>query len=218
MNGPQDMGGRDGFGPVVPESDEPLFHAPWERRALAVTVAMGVTGSWTLDESRHARESLPPADYLASSYYEIWLAGLANLIRDHDLATAEELADGHAREPGRAVKRVLKAEAVPTALADGGPVDRPVETAPRFARGDRVRTRLDSPSTHTRLPGYARGRPGTVEAVRGAHVFPDSNAHGKGEDPHWLYSVRFAAADLWGAETTASDVFIDLWEPYLEPV
>jgi nitrile hydratase subunit beta len=52
-------------------------------------------------------------------------------------------------------------------------------------------------------------------AVHGTHVFPDSNAHGLGEDPQWLYTVRFSALDLWGKDT-ADSVSIDLWEPYLE--
>lgn len=217
MKGGQDMGGRHGFGPVVPEIDEPPFHAEWEKRALALVVAMGATGSWTLDASRHARESLPPADYLASSYYEIWLAGLEKLLTAHGLAMAEEIANGTVSVEAKPVKRVLAAETTAKALASGGPCDRPTESSPRFAVGASVRTRLTNPPTHTRLPSYAMGRAGSIHAVHGCHVFPDSNAHGDGEDPQWLYSVRFAAADLWGAETTAADVFIDLWEPYLEP-
>ena len=55
MNGAHDMGGTMGFGPVVPEKDEPVFHAPWERRAFAITLAMGA-GRWNIDQSRSARE------------------------------------------------------------------------------------------------------------------------------------------------------------------
>ena len=74
-----------------------------------------------------------------------------------------------------------------------------------------------NPTTHTRLPRYARGKIGLVEAVRGCFVFPDSNAHGGGEDPRWLYTVRFSAAELWGADADpALEVSIDAWEPYLE--
>ena len=76
MNGAQDMGGVDGFGPVKPEADEPAFHAQWERRAFALTLAMATPGGWNIDMSRFARENRSPADYLSKSYYQIWLAGL----------------------------------------------------------------------------------------------------------------------------------------------
>ena len=52
--------------------------------------------------------------------------------------------------------------------------------------------------------------------LHGAHVFPDSNALGAGEKPQWLYAVRVEARDLWGPDTTATAVFVDCWEPYLE--
>lgn len=215
MNGPQDMGGRQGFGPVAPERDEPLFHADWEKRALALTVAMGAAGAWTLDESRHARESLPPEDYLSFSYYQIWIAALTDLMITHDLITGSEARTGLLETDPKPVKRVLNADdALPT-LMKGGPTDRDCDTPARFAIGDRVVATNANPSHHTRLPRYATGRPGTIYAVHGVHVFPDTNAHQGGENPQWLYSVRFHAADLWGPDTSAADIFIDLWEPYL---
>ncbi len=76
MNGPHDLGGQMGFGPVAPEKDEPCFHAEWEKRALGLTLSSGAFGAWTIDESRHARENIPPADYLSASYYEIWTRAL----------------------------------------------------------------------------------------------------------------------------------------------
>lgn len=217
MNGPQDMGGRHGFGPVKPETGEPVFHADWEKRVLALTLAMGATGTWTLDESRHARESLAPADYLSFSYYQIWFEALISLIAANDLATREEIEAGTMKRQAKPVSRKLAAGKTAAVLASGGPCDRPFDRPPRFAAGSKVRTRLGFKTAHTRLPTYATGRSGTVHAVHGAHVFPDSNAQGGGEDPQWLYSVRFRACDLWGEETTAADVFVDLWEPYLDP-
>ena len=81
-----------------------------------------------------------------------------------------------------------------------------------------MRARNMHPVGHTRLPRYLRGHAGEIVAVHGAHVFPDSHAHGKGEDPRWLYAVRFEARDLWGEDRPAGDrVHADLWEPYLEP-
>ena len=216
MNGPQDLGGAHGFGPVRPEPDEPWFHDDWERRAFALTIAMGATGAWNLDQSRHARESLPPLDYLAGPYYRIWLDALERLMLERGLVTREELADGRPREPARPLARRLEAAAVDAALARGAPTARPAASPARFAVGDAVRTRTMNPTGHTRLPRYARGRRGTVIASHGAHVFPDSAAAG-GDDARWLYTVRFDARELWGDDTTASSVCVDCWEPYLEP-
>lgn len=216
MNGVHDMGGMQNFGPVLAEPVEPRFHHPWERRAFALTLAMGGSGAWNLDQSRAARESLPPALYLASSYYRIWLEGLCELLRERALVTAEELGDGCVREPARVLPRVLTADLVATTLLRGSSTKRTVADAPRFHVGDRVRALNMHPPTHTRLPRYCRGKWGTIAVVHGAHVFPDANARGAGEQPHWLYGVRFEAHELWGPETTASVVHVDCWEPYLE--
>jgi nitrile hydratase subunit beta len=217
MNGPHDMGGMQSFGPVRVESAEPLFHHPWERRALGVVVAMGASGRWNLDMSRAARESLPPATYLASSYYEIWIRALERLLVSHGLVEERELGEGRASAAPAAGVRRLAATEVASALARGAPTLREARAPARFAVGAKVRARNLNPATHTRLPRYCRDKPGTVVKVHGSHVFPDSNATGHGEDPHWLYTIRFAARDLWGEDTTANAVHADLWEPYLEP-
>ena len=215
MNGPQDLGGRMGFGPVVPEADEPVFHAAWEERALGLTLCAGALGHWTLDESRHARESLPPATYLSASYYEIWIRALEALLQHHGEVTADELAAGTAQGPGKRPERRLEAARVPSTLFKGGPTERTLDTAPAFAPGDRVVTRLDTVTGHTRLPDYARGKPGVVEAVHAPHVFPDSNAHGHGEAPQWLYTVAFRGEDLFGAPSRGTTVSVEAWESYL---
>ena len=216
MNGPHDMGGGQNFGPVRPEPDEPAFHAPWERRVFALTLAMGASGAWNLDQSRAARESLPPARYLAASYYEIWLEGLCALMRARGLVTDEELADGRMRTPPRPLARVLSAGDVPAAFSRGSPTHRASTAAARFGVGDAVRARDLNPAAHTRLPRYCRGRPGTVVRVHGAHVYADAHAAGAGEAPQFLYTVRFEARDLWGENTTAAAVHVDCFEPYLE--
>ena len=120
------------------------------------------------------------------------------------------------RRPAPA-RNALRAENVAAMLARGAPYDRPASAPARFAVGDRVRTKVINPTTHTRLPRYARGKLGIVEAVRGVFVFPDANAHGRGEDPRWLYTVRFTGPELWGegADATLS-VSIDAFEPYLD--
>jgi nitrile hydratase beta subunit len=218
MNGPQDLGGQMGFGPVAPEKNEPIFHAEWEKRALGVTLAAGAMGAWNIDESRHARESLHPADYYSSSYYEIWTKALEVLLQRHGFITAKDLAEGKAVDPTATPKWVLKADNVPTVLAKGGPCDRTIEAGPRFKAGDRVRTKNFNPEGHTRLPRYARGKIGVIEAPRGGFVFPDSNAHGAGEAPQHIYTVVFDGREIWGegADPTLS-VSIDAWESYLEP-
>jgi len=217
MNGPHDMGGMHCFGPVKPEHDEPLFHADWEKRAMALTVAMGFTGAWNIDVSRHARESLRPDFYLTSSYYKIWLAGLEKLMLQRDMVTARELENGQMETPARSVNRVLAASEVGKALAKGGPVDRQASSSPGFQVGDSVRTKNLNPAGHTRLPAYARDKTGRVVSIHGVHVFPDTNAKGEGECPAWLYSVAFGAQTLFGNGVGIDDlVMLDCWEPYLE--
>jgi nitrile hydratase subunit beta len=183
---------------------------------LALTLAMGATAKWNIDMSRAARESLPPAQYLASSYYEIWFEGLERLLLSTGLATAEEIEAGELKTATSPVPRVLMADQVPDALRRGSPVDRPATAVARFKVGDIVQTRQMHPSTHTRLPRYCRGKRGSVIATHGAHVFPDTNAMGLGEQPQWLYTVRFDAVELWGTDTTATSVCVDCWEPYLD--
>ncbi len=218
MNGAQDLGGMQGFGPVDPEPQEPVFHSEWERRVFALTLAMGFTGQWNIDISRHARESLDPAQYLSSSYYQIWLAGLQKLLVRNELVSREELATGTAATEPVEVAQILTAEEVDRSLRRGGPSEREATSKPAFSVGDQVRARNINPPTHTRLPRYVRGRTGVIDRLRKAHVFPDTNAHGKGEQPQHLYSVRFAAAELWGAEDPDGDeVFVDMWESYLDP-
>lgn len=218
MNGPHDLGGQMGFGPVAPEKDEPYFHADWEKRALGLTLSSGAFGAWTIDESRHARESLPPATYLAASYYEIWTRALEVLLQRHGFATRAEIDTGHKQFPPAAPRRVLTADRVAATLARGGPCGRSVDTTPRFKPGDAVHTRNINPKTHTRLPRYARARTGVIEAVQGAYVFPDDNAHGKGENPQWVYTVVFAGPEIWGEDADPTlTVSIDAWESYLEP-
>jgi nitrile hydratase subunit beta len=218
MNGAQDLGGQMGFGPINPEKDEPLFHGDWEKRALAITLACGGMGHWTIDESRHARETLHPVDYLSSSYYEIWTKGIEKLLERHGFVSAEERKAGVPLTPSTVPKRVLAAANVPAVLARGGPTNRDKAGEPRFKVGDRVRTVVINPTGHTRLPRYARGKTGVIEMLHGAHVFPDTNAHGGGENPDWLYTVAFEARELWGRDADAnSAVSIDAWEAYLEP-
>jgi len=214
VNGVHDMGGMHGLGPVAPDSDEPLFHAPWEGRVLAMTLAVGAWGRWNIDASRHQRERIPGPTYLVMSYYEKWLAGLTALIAQTGLATPAEIESGRPAAGAPKLAPPLTADRV----AKGSAYTRREGAPPRFVVGDQVRARNINPTGHTRLPRYARGRQGVIERDHGAHVFPDSNAHGAGEAPQPLYGVAFAARELWGEAASARDVVhLDLWESYLEP-
>lgn len=217
MNGAHDLGGQMGFGPVMTEADEPIFHADWEKRVLAMSVLMGIgSGRWTIDGSRHARESLPPVEYLTASYYEIWIKGLEKLLVGHGLVSSDELATGRVLHDPAPVRRVVAATDVVPLLSRGFPYERPAPAPARFAVGHRVRTRNDHPPGHTRLPRYIRGRDGVVEVVHGVHVLPDAS-DANTEVPDWLYGIRFDATTLWGRNADPnSEIVVDCWESYLE--
>ncbi len=219
MDGAHDMGGVAWSGPVQPEPDEPVFHAQWERRAFALTMAMAMPGGWNIDMSRFAREDRPSAEYLSKSYYQIWLAGLERLMLERDLIAPDEIEAGKPLHPPKPVAKTLTPDDVAAVLHRGGPTERDTTSAALFAAGDRVRARVIHPPTHTRLPQYIRGHSGIVERVLGCHVFPDSNATGAGENPQWLYTVTFDGRELWGEASDPNlKVSVDAWEPYLEPV
>ena len=212
MNGPQDLGGQMGFGPIIAPDNEPVFHHQWEARVLGLTLAMGMLGQWNIDKGRHARESLPPADYLSWSYYQIWLTALENMMRERSML--EETANAATLNLS-----AVPAKKVASILANGGPADRAQTKPARHALGDIITTRKMHPVTHTRLPRYLCGLKGEIIRVYGVHVFPDDSAHDdkheRGENPQWLYGVKFCAREIWGEEKSSTDyVYADLWEPY----
>ena len=219
MDGVHDMGGMDGFGKVEPEANEPVFHHRWEGRVLAMTRALGSLRAWRIDTSRYVIELLSPSVYLASSYYERWFLRNQNLLLERGLIDADEVEAGRALRPGKSLSRGRFALADVEQIVPRGSYGRPASVAARFKVGDRVRAKNIHPTTHTRLPRYARGHVGVVERLHGAHVFPDSVVAGKGEDPQWLYTVRFDAQALWGADADPKlKVSIEAFEPYLEHV
>jgi nitrile hydratase len=178
--------------------------------------AMTFTGAWNIDMSRHAQERLAPHVYLAVSYYHRWALGLERNALEQGLVDADELAAGHALRPGKPVKRVMTKSDVGWAFTRGS-YGRPTTTRARFKPGDRVRAKNLNPTTHTRLPRYVRGREGTVEAIRGCHVYPDAVTTGQGENPQWLYTVVFEGRELWGASADPGlTVSVEAFEPYLE--
>ena len=212
------MGGMQGFGRVEAESNEPVFHASWEGRSLALNLAASAWGKWNIDAGRHEIELIPAADYLRMSYYEKWTARLEELLIKSGLVTREEIGSGRAAAGSKKATPQLTRERVPSLLRTGAAASRDVAAAARFRVGQLVRARNIHPVGHTRLPRYARGHVGTVDRDHGVYVFPDTNAHFLGENPQHVYSVRFAARELWGEQASARDsVYIDLWDDYLEP-
>jgi nitrile hydratase beta subunit len=215
VNGVHDMGGQHGLGAIVPEPESPPFHAGWEARTHAMVIASPTRGN--IDAGRHQRERIPGARYLAMSYYERWFEGLCQMLLAGDFISPGELATAIADPAAAKASPRLTSAEVPAGLARAGSYLRSSVAQPAFAVGDCVRARNLNPTGHTRLPRYARGRVGVVTHHHGAHVFPDSHAHGGGEDPHPLYTVRFTARELWGSDASPKDtVSLDLWEPYLE--
>ena len=217
MNGVHDMGGMHGMGPIQEHKDEPVFHAPWEGRAYAVTRAMGGWRMWNLDAVRYQRELIGPLDYFRLSYYERWIAALVQLMLDKGLVTRTEIETGRP-DKGTAVRSpALTAAKVPTLIAKGVSARRDPLVAAKFQAGQRVRARNINPTGHTRLPRYAPGKIGTIDRDHGVFVFPDTNAHFLGENPLHVYSVRFSARSLWGEQAVEQDsVYVDLWDDYLE--
>ncbi|MGO9056571.1 MAG: nitrile hydratase subunit beta [Candidatus Binataceae bacterium] len=223
MNSVHDIGGMDGFGPVIAEPDELVFHEPWESRVFGMRLS-GAGGLQTnIDAGRYQLEQMDPVQYLASSYYERWLARFESALIEAGILTRDEVAakvEEFAANPDAPMPRrddPAWALRVADRLRTGDPATRPLRRKPRFAAGDRVMTRNLNPHGHTRLPRYARGKHGVVVRHYGAHVFADSNARGLGENPQHLYSVRIPARELWGPDAELNEsIQIDLWESYLE--
>jgi len=217
MNGIHDMGGMHGMGPIEREKNEPVFHARWEARVYALNRATGMWGKWNLDASRHSREVIAPAEYLRMSYYEKWLEGTITLLVQTGMITRAELESGKPAQGSVKATPRLTPAMVPQLVSRGIPAIREGAAPPRFQAGQRVRARNMHPVGHTRLPRYARGKFGVIERDHGAYVFPDTNAAFQGEKPQHVYSVRFAARELWGEQASARDsIYIDMWDDYLE--
>jgi nitrile hydratase len=217
MNGVHDMGGQHGMGAVPYEKDEPVFHHPWEGRVYALNRAMRARRVWSLDTDRYALEVMPPVEYLRMSYYERWLARLEKQVVQYGLVSAEELSAGHAASGSPRATPILTMATADRWLNRGIASSVEPSVRPSYKVGQRVRARIINPTTHTRLPRYARGKTGVVFHDHGVYLFPDTNAHGQGEKRQHLYSVQFTARELWGAAASPRDsVHLDLWDDYLE--
>lgn len=219
MDGIHDMGGMQGFGSVAIDPAEPVFREQWHSRAFAVGImSMGVSGT-NLDAFRHALERLHPHDYLVDGYYGRWLACAELLLVDSGVL-APGAVEARARSlMGESVAEPADVEVNKPVFERGGAGSlRSIEDAPAFSAGDRVRARDVRTDGHTRLPGYVRGRSGTVLALRPAALLPDTNAHFQGENPQHVYTVEFDSTELWGAGAEPAVLRIDLFESYMEAI
>jgi nitrile hydratase beta subunit len=217
MNSVHDVGGMQNFGPIRPEKNAPVFHARWEGRITAIYSALGVSGKWAIDFRRQTRESLPPAEWITYSYYQLLYALIVELLAITGMATRGEIEAGRPAKGTRKAIPPLTADKVDAWFAAGSSKRRDVAVAPKFRAGQRVRARNINPPTHTRLPRYARGKFGVIERDHGVFVFPDTNAQGLGEKPQHVYSVRFTARELWGDDAKPRDtVVVAMWDDYLE--
>jgi nitrile hydratase subunit beta len=225
MNGIHDVGGMDGFGKVmyVKEKDDPYFTHDWERLAFGLLLGTAGQGMINLDEFRHGIERMRPVDYLTSSYYGHWIATIATNLVEKGILSADKLEDRtkmfledpDAKIPSRKDPKLV--ELMEQVIKFGVSPVREISSPPRFEVGQRIKTRNIHPTGHTRFPRYVRDKYGVIDEVYGAHVFPDDAAHRRGENPQYLYRVRFEAEELWGVKQKDC-VYVDLWESYLEPV
>ena len=221
MDGIHDLGGKHGFGTVEVEADEPVFHDRWEAAVFAISRAGSVAGAWNnSDRFRHGIERIDPVAYLSHGYYGRWLGGIENLMVEAGLITQTEISE-RALELGASASALIAARPSnnpdPLAPVESRQTARRTGTGvPRYAVGDAIITSTQVKPGHTRLPAYARGKRGTVVALLGSWVYPDTNAHGQGEQPQHLYTVAFDGQTLWGEDADPMvEVRLDLFEPYL---
>ena len=229
MDGIHDLGGKQGFGHVELDASSKEgrhihgFNERWHAAVFTIINSLFANGAAAnTDHFRHSVERIDPINYLSDGYYGRWLGGAETMLVEAGLLTQDEVNN---RVLNKGYKLEAPVAARPLASPDVFPAEernfqstaqRPVAAPPRFSVGDKVIARSLGGSGHTRLPSYVRDIPGQVIAVHGAWVFPDANAHGKGEDPKHLYTVCYQGADLWGPSAEEGVMLnIDLFEPYL---
>lgn len=217
MNGVQDMGGMDNFGPIVIEENEPAFHDDWERTMFSLVLALLPVGKFNVDEIRRITELIPPVTYLNVSYFEKWLISTENILLEKGLLSPGELKTGKSDGTGEGSVEPAAREVMEYAMSNPMPANLDIQIDPKFKEGDLIITRNIHPLNHTRIPRYVRGKQGRVEQDHGVFLLPDTNAHGGPEKPQHVYTVRFDASELWGDEASARDaVYIDLFDDYME--
>jgi nitrile hydratase beta subunit len=223
MDSIHDLGGKQGHGEVDKgDQDAPNFPKRWQAATFAMSNVGPKCGAWTnTDTFRHGVERISPAAYLTHGYYGRWLGGIETLLVEAGVVSQTEIS-ARALTLGGSLDDLVAAQpnfnlGTPIEKPSAKGTQRQIESRPKFLVSSRVTTQNNSLSGHTRLPAYARGKTGTVIKYHGGWVFPDTNAHGKGEQPQHLYTVAFRACDLWDEGEDGVQVSLDLFEPYLLP-
>lgn len=219
MDGIHDLGGKHGYGPIEREENEPVFHERWEAAVFAMSGVGPVAGAWNnIDRFRHAVERIDPVAYLSHGYYGRWLGGIETLLVEAGVLSTEEITTRAIERGASGRDRVAaRPSETPDPLSEAAPgSERKLDWAPVFSVNDVVVTSSAVKPGHTRLPAYARGKLGRIHALHDGWVYPDTNAHGQGEQPQYLYTVEFTGDELWGEGADAAlKVYLDLFEPYL---
>ena len=217
MDGVHDLGGKQGYGVIEREAAKSVFHDDWEGRVFAMVLMGYRFGAFhNTDHFRHTVERIDPVGYLSHGYYGRWVGGLETALIEGGLLSADAVNE-RAGASATAARPSDRAERFPEAPPRQPTAARASQDQAKFAVGQRLRAAVHGWSGHTRLPAYIRGRTGEVRECHGAWVFPDSNAHGGGEQPQFLYTVAFSGVELWGEGCEpGNEVCIDLFESYLE--
>jgi nitrile hydratase subunit beta len=218
MNGIHDMGGMQDMGAIRYAKTEPVFHAAWEGRIYAMSNAVQGTGKLKLG-LRPPMENIPPLEYLRISYYEKFYVSITERLIASGLLTRAELEHGTTESGSEKSDLALSPSAAVAAMMKNPPTRRDLPVPARFQAGALVRARNFHPTTHTRLPRYIRGKSGKIVRDHGVFVFSDTSVYSQGEKPQHIYSVRFAAREVWGEQAASQDsVYLDLFDDYLETV
>jgi len=202
MDGMHDLGGKQGFGRVRYSLRAETFHEPWEKRVNALYSLAVKLGIFNMDEYRHAIERMEPRHYLSASYYERSLTSLATLCVEKGILTQEELE--------------RRAEGAFPLSSPSAPGRGNVATRQALKVGDKVTVKTDYVPGHVRMPGYIRGKSGTVVGVSPAYPFPDAHGHGIAAQDEPTYDVRFDSRDLWSDAADPAFVHVGVFESYLE--
>lgn len=224
VNGPQDIGGLLGLGPVPCKEPGPVFREEWEGKVFAICVAGAVSGAFAVDDHKTVTEGLHPVAYMSMSYWEQWLYG-AEVCFVKTGAFSREDVDRRVTEltenPDMPLPRSSHEELegnIERFIADGIP-QATLERPHRLAVGDRVRVRnlqVKPGVEHTSLPAYVQGHLGTVAQAYRPEPLGDAVVAGEGFKLDYVYAVRFEASDLWADGDPRSIVHVDLFESYLE--
>jgi len=217
MNNVHDMGGMEGFGEIKRQKDEPVFKHRWEAEVFAVNRLVNVGNIDDIHEKRYTRETMPPAEYLRTPYYGLWLYSMEKMYVKYGLMTEEELKNPDGRLARVDGYQAVTAEEVEARIQRGRTSGAHVDVPASFQVGDLVIVKNEHPRGHTRHPRYVRGRRGQVDRDHGVFQFPDRAAHGLEPKPQHCYAVKFKATELWGSRSNPNDcVFLDLFDDYLE--